>query len=203
MEAGKHGECRRWGRACLWKTVDRACFVQSNLYRAATALVISSHLLLHVRLNTNYTPEIKKTKDKRQTKTSSPSVYRQEQQDTTMGSLVSTMGSKSSKNAVAANPEGKPRYWYRDNFFLTNDKAYLDPHAINAVFESDLMWWNDPLPEGQMRKMISNCMTMSIYHVPESEKQMQSTSFLSPSLSFFLFPVVPVNSSHQSMVTPS
>lgn len=91
-----------------------------------------------------------------------------------MGSLVSTMGSKSSKSA-ATNPEGKPRYWYRDNFFLTNDKTYLEPQAINAVFESDLMWWNDPLPEGQMRKMISNCMTMSIYHVPESEKQMQKS----------------------------
>ncbi|UKZ59727.1 uncharacterized protein TrAtP1_001025 [Trichoderma atroviride] len=98
-----------------------------------------------------------------------------------MGSLVSTMGSKSSKTA-ATNPEGKPRYWYRDNFFLTNDKAYLEPQAINAVFESDLMWWNDPLPEGQMQKMISNCMTMSIYHVPESEKQMQSASISS---SFF------------------
>jgi hypothetical protein len=99
-----------------------------------------------------------------------------------MGSLVSTMGSQSSKTpkaAAATNPEGKPRYWYRDNFFLTTDKAYLDPHAINAVFESELMWWNDPLPEDQMRKMISNCMTLSIYHVPESEKQMQSASLFS------------------------
>ncbi|KAL7932665.1 hypothetical protein V8C35DRAFT_306380 [Trichoderma chlorosporum] len=91
-----------------------------------------------------------------------------------MGSLVSTMGSQSSKGSKATNPEGKPRYWFRDNFFLTNDKVYLDPQAVNAVFESDLMWWNDPLPEQQMRKMLSNCMTMSIYHVPESEKQMQT-----------------------------
>lgn len=93
-----------------------------------------------------------------------------------MGSLVSTMGSKSSKSSKATNPEGEPRYWFRDNFFLTNDKKYLEPQAVNAVFESDLMWWNDPLPEEQMRKMLSNCMTMSIYHVPESEKQMQSSS---------------------------
>ncbi|EGR46733.1 uncharacterized protein TRIREDRAFT_33387, partial [Trichoderma reesei QM6a] len=71
-------------------------------------------------------------------------------------------------------PEGKPRYWYRDNFFLTTDKAYLEPQAVNAVFESDLMWWNDPLPEDQMRKMLANCMTVSVYHVPESEKQMQT-----------------------------
>ncbi|KAL7956888.1 hypothetical protein V8C34DRAFT_287361 [Trichoderma compactum] len=91
-----------------------------------------------------------------------------------MGSLVSTMGSKSSKSSKATNPEGEPRYWFRDNFFLTNDKKYLEPQAINAVFESDLMWWNDPLPEQQMRKMLSNCMTMSIYYVPESEKQMQN-----------------------------
>ncbi|KAK4060115.1 N-acetyltransferase domain-containing protein [Trichoderma simmonsii] len=91
-----------------------------------------------------------------------------------MGSLVSTMGSKSSKSSKATNPEGEPRYWFRDNFFLTNDKKYLEPQAVNAVFESDLMWWNDPLPEEQMSKMLSNCMTMSIYHVPESEKQMQN-----------------------------
>ncbi|PNP51530.1 hypothetical protein THARTR1_07786 [Trichoderma harzianum] len=91
-----------------------------------------------------------------------------------MGSLVSTMGSKSSKSSKATNPEGEPRYWFRDNFFLTNDKKYLEPQAVNAVFESDLMWWNDPLPEQQMRKALSNCMTMSIYHVPESEKQMQN-----------------------------
>ncbi|KAH0491571.1 hypothetical protein TgHK011_002996 [Trichoderma gracile] len=94
-----------------------------------------------------------------------------------MGSLVSTMSPKSSKAAAAAatasHPEGKPRYWYRDNFFLTTDKAYLEPQAVNAVFESDLMWWNDPLPEDQMRKMLANCMTVSVYHVPESEKQMQ------------------------------
>ncbi|KAL7782499.1 hypothetical protein V8C43DRAFT_296013 [Trichoderma afarasin] len=91
-----------------------------------------------------------------------------------MGSLVSTMGSKSSKGSKTTNPEGEPRYWFRDNFFLTNDKKYLEPQAVNAVFESDLMWWNDPLPEQQMRKMLSNCMTMSIYYVPESEKQMQN-----------------------------
>ncbi|ETS00370.1 putative GNAT family N-acetyltransferase [Trichoderma reesei RUT C-30] len=90
------------------------------------------------------------------------------------------MSPKSSKAAAAAaaatasHPEGKPRYWYRDNFFLTTDKAYLEPQAVNAVFESDLMWWNDPLPEDQMRKMLANCMTVSVYHVPESEKQMQT-----------------------------
>lgn len=109
-----------------------------------------------------------------------------------MGSLVSTMSPKSSKAAAAAaaaaasHPEGKPRYWYRDNFFLTTDKAYLEPQAVNAVFESDLMWWNDPLPEDQMRKMLANCMTVSVYHVPESEKQMQS-AFLPLPLSFLSF----------------
>ncbi|KAK5987786.1 Putative acetyltransferase [Cladobotryum mycophilum] len=84
------------------------------------------------------------------------------------------MGSfMSSPSKSAQQPGGKPRYWYRDNFFLTTDKSCLDPQAVNNVFSSDLMWWNDPLEEDQMRKMLGNCMTLSVYSVPESEKQMQ------------------------------
>ena len=75
---------------------------------------------------------------------------------------------------AAAQPEGSPRYWYRDNFLLTTDKAYLDPKVINDVFDSDLMWWNDPLEPAQVRKMLANCLTFGIYAVPETEAQMKS-----------------------------
>lgn len=80
-------------------------------------------------------------------------------------------------------PEGQPRYWYRDNFFLTTDKSYLEPQAVNAVFKSDLMWWNDPLEVNQMRKMLNNCMTLSLFSVPETEEQMKSTPHFFPCLS--------------------
>ncbi|KOS23026.1 hypothetical protein ESCO_003750 [Escovopsis weberi] len=71
-------------------------------------------------------------------------------------------------------PEGEARFWYRDNFFLTTSKAWLDPRAINRVFASDLMWWNDPLEETQMSKMLTNCLTVSVYWVPETEAQMKN-----------------------------
>ncbi|CAG9989708.1 hypothetical protein V2G26_011515 [Clonostachys chloroleuca] len=72
-------------------------------------------------------------------------------------------------------PEGKPRSWYRDNFFLTTDKRYLEPHVVNDVFRSDLMWWNDPLEPGQMKKMLDNCLTLCLYWVPETEEQMRKS----------------------------
>jgi hypothetical protein len=73
-------------------------------------------------------------------------------------------------------PEGKPRFWYRDNFFITTDKSYLDAKLIDDVFKSDLMWWNSPLGTPQMKKMLDNCLTVAMYWVPETEEQMRSQS---------------------------
>jgi ribosomal protein S18 acetylase RimI-like enzyme len=69
-------------------------------------------------------------------------------------------------------PEGRIRTWYRDNFFLTTDKTYLDVDVVNDIFRSDLMWWNDPLEPSQMRKMLDNCLTLGLYWVPETAEQM-------------------------------
>ena len=82
------------------------------------------------------------------------------------------MGSTKSK----VQGEGKPRYWYRDGYLLTTDKSFLDPNAVNDVFRSDLMWWNDPLEPSMMRKMLDNCLTFVVYAVPDTEEQMMSTS---------------------------
>ncbi|OAA51662.1 Acyl-CoA N-acyltransferase [Metarhizium rileyi] len=80
------------------------------------------------------------------------------------------MGSRGS----VVQSEGKPRSWCRDNFFLTTDKTFLDPKAVNEVFESDLMWWNDPLELSQMRKMLDNCLTLAVFHVPDTEEDMKN-----------------------------
>uniref|UniRef100_A0A1Y1KA19 N-acetyltransferase domain-containing protein n=1 Tax=Photinus pyralis TaxID=7054 RepID=A0A1Y1KA19_PHOPY len=80
------------------------------------------------------------------------------------------MGSR----GTVAQPEGTPRSWCRDNFFLTTDKTFLDPKAVNEVFESDLMWWNDPLELSQMRKMLDNCLTLAVFYVPDTEEEMMS-----------------------------
>ncbi|GJN84110.1 GNAT family N-acetyltransferase [Purpureocillium lilacinum] len=75
-------------------------------------------------------------------------------------------------------PEGHPRSWHRDGFFLTTDKAFVDPASVNDVFESDLMWWNDPLEPKQMQKMLENCMTLTIFAVPDTADEMQKNGGL-------------------------
>ena len=88
-----------------------------------------------------------------------------------MGSLASS---------IQPPAEGRPRSWFRDGFFLTTDKAHLDPDVVNEAFNSELMWWNDPLEPKQMQKMLNNCMTVSIFAVPDSEQDMKSAYSTTP-----------------------
>ncbi|KAL6852356.1 hypothetical protein ACO1O0_006899 [Amphichorda felina] len=78
------------------------------------------------------------------------------------------MGLRASK----LQPEGNPRFWYRDSFFLTTDKTYLDHKLVNDHFDSDLMWWNGAIGHTQMKKMLDNCLTFAVYWVPETEEHM-------------------------------
>lgn len=80
------------------------------------------------------------------------------------------MGLRASK----LQPEGNPRFWYRDSFFLTTDKTYLDHKLVNDHFDSDLMWWNGAIGHTQMKKMLDNCLTFAVYWVPETEEHMNS-----------------------------
>ncbi|KAI9151891.1 GNAT family N-acetyltransferase [Paramyrothecium foliicola] len=77
----------------------------------------------------------------------------------------------------STQPEGSPQYWYRDNFVLTTDKAFLDPRVINEIFASDLMWWNEPMELCDMQRMLDNCMTFAVYSVPHTEEQMKEQGF--------------------------
>ncbi|KAF4122159.1 Acetyltransferase (GNAT) family [Geosmithia morbida] len=78
-----------------------------------------------------------------------------------------------SSTSQTSHPEGEPRYWYRDNFFMTTDKSRLDAKLVNDVFDSDLMWWNTALEPDQMTKMLDNCLTLAVYWVPETEAHMK------------------------------
>ncbi|PHH76390.1 hypothetical protein CDD82_4024 [Ophiocordyceps australis] len=72
----------------------------------------------------------------------------------------------------SVQPE-RHRSWFRDGYFLSTDKAYLDPALVNSVFDSKLMWWNDPLEPYQMRRMLDNCLTLGIFAVPDSAEEMR------------------------------
>lgn len=69
-------------------------------------------------------------------------------------------------------PEGKVRFWYRDNFFITNDKSFLDPQVFNKSLDD--MWWSSPLESSQIQKVLKNCLTLGVYWVPQTEAEMRS-----------------------------
>lgn len=70
-------------------------------------------------------------------------------------------------------PGGKPLSWFRDGFFLTTDKSYLDAKAVNDIFDSDLMWWNKPMDLQACRTMLDNCMSFAIFAVPDTEDDLR------------------------------
>lgn len=73
---------------------------------------------------------------------------------------------------IKMQAEGEPRFWYRDNFFITNDKSYLDPDAFNKFLND--MWWSSPLEPPQLHKLLRNCMTLAIYSAPQTAEDMKS-----------------------------
>lgn len=80
------------------------------------------------------------------------------------------MGSHDSLNQA----EGAPRFWYRDNFFLTNDKSYLCPQTFNKSLDDN--WWSSPLPQGQLQRVLDNCLTLAVYYTPQTAEEMKSKS---------------------------
>ncbi|CAM1506475.1 Fc.00g061160.m01.CDS01 [Cosmosporella sp. VM-42] len=80
---------------------------------------------------------------------------------------------------IAIQPEGKVRFWYRDNFFVTNDKSYLDPQVFNKSLDD--LWWSSPLQSSQLQKVLSHCLTIGVYWVPQSEAEMKKNGISRPS----------------------
>ncbi|KAF4980119.1 hypothetical protein FZEAL_3809 [Fusarium zealandicum] len=74
--------------------------------------------------------------------------------------------------------EGQPRFWYRDNFFLTNDKSFLCPQAFNKSLGDN--WWSTPLPQGQLQKVLSNCLTLAIYWTSQTADDMKKNGIARP-----------------------
>lgn len=85
-------------------------------------------------------------------------------------------------------PEGEPRFWYRDNFFLTNDKSYLDSQVFNKFLKQ--MWWSSPLEQPQLHKLLNNCLTLAVYSVPQTAADMKGGWFKFLWLPLFVHPVL-------------
>ncbi|KAH8722170.1 hypothetical protein BGZ61DRAFT_492537 [Ilyonectria robusta] len=84
------------------------------------------------------------------------------------------MGSR----GITMQPEGEPRFWYRDNFFLTNDKSYLDSQVFNKFLKQ--MWWSSPLEQPQLHKLLNNCLTLAVYSVPQTAADMKANGIARP-----------------------
>jgi hypothetical protein len=74
----------------------------------------------------------------------------------------------------------KSQNWYKDNFIVSTDKSLLQPAAINAAFDSDLLWWAKPLPDEQLKKMIDNTLCFGLYVVPVSSTELAGSYHLLP-----------------------
>ncbi|KAK7426051.1 hypothetical protein QQZ08_007499 [Neonectria magnoliae] len=79
---------------------------------------------------------------------------------------------------IVMQSEGEPRFWYRDNFFLTNDKSYLDPQVFNKYLDG--MWWSSALEETQLHKLLNNCLTMAVYAIPQTAEDMKTNGISRP-----------------------
>ena len=58
--------------------------------------------------------------------------------------------------------------WYKDNFVISTNKSLLQPEAINAALDSDLLWWAKALPENQLQTMLDNTLCFGLYALPNS-----------------------------------
>lgn len=60
--------------------------------------------------------------------------------------------------------------WRRDAYFVSTDLALVQVDEVNRVFESDLMWWAQGLPQDVMVKTLENSLCFGLYRDSDEEK---------------------------------
>jgi hypothetical protein len=78
--------------------------------------------------------------------------------------------------------------WYRDNFLISTNPSLIQPAAINAAFDSDLMYWSKAMDERELKTMLEASLCFGLYALPESSAQIAGQSFQSSSTHSILNP---------------
>lgn len=59
--------------------------------------------------------------------------------------------------------------WYRDNLLVSTNPSLIQPAAVNAAFELDMMYWVKPIEdETLLKKMLDNSLCFGVYELPNS-----------------------------------
>jgi len=58
--------------------------------------------------------------------------------------------------------------WYKDNFLISTNPSLIQPAAVNAALDSDLMYWSKAMDEGELKTMLDNSLCFGVYLLPES-----------------------------------
>jgi hypothetical protein len=70
--------------------------------------------------------------------------------------------------------------WYRDNFLISTNPSLIQPAAINAAFDSDLMYWSKAMDERELKTMLEASLCFGLYALPESSAQIAGQSSHAP-----------------------
>ncbi|KUJ22983.1 uncharacterized protein LY89DRAFT_163492 [Mollisia scopiformis] len=58
--------------------------------------------------------------------------------------------------------------WYRDNLLISTNPSLIQPAAVNAAFDSDMMHWVKAIDETLLKKMLDNSLCFGVYELPSS-----------------------------------
>jgi GNAT superfamily N-acetyltransferase len=65
--------------------------------------------------------------------------------------------------------------WYKDNYLISTNPSLIQPAAVNAAFDSDLMYWAKAMDEGELKKTLQNSLCFGVYILPESSSDIAGT----------------------------
>ncbi|KAE9380618.1 hypothetical protein N431DRAFT_432901 [Stipitochalara longipes BDJ] len=66
--------------------------------------------------------------------------------------------------------------WYKDNFLISTNTSLIQPAAVNAAMDSDLMYWTKAMDDGELKKMLQNSLCFGVYMLPESSLEIAGKS---------------------------
>jgi hypothetical protein len=72
--------------------------------------------------------------------------------------------------------DAKVKNWYRDNYLVSTQTSLIQADEINAVLNSDLLWWAQGLPRDQLKKALGNSLCLGLYQLPQSSSDLAGES---------------------------
>lgn len=78
-----------------------------------------------------------------------------------------------------------PTEWYKDNYFISTKSSLIQPDAVNAAFDSKLLYWTRAIQDDKLLKtMLDSSLCFGVYQMPTSSSEIagKCPSAISPSL---------------------